>query len=238
MIEAPKKTILIAGATGTIGSAIVRVLADEGHTLLLTGRNAGKLLDLANETGIDHARLFELDLTRKDEIDKVLGEITSQSGVPDVLINASGIGILKPIESLTEEDLRLSLEVNLIAPFNLLKAVIPGMKERKTGLIIHLPGVLGKAPMAGAMAYAASKYGLNGMMKSLREELKRTQIKITQLYVGGVDTHFWDSIDLKVQREKFLTAAEIARTIKFLLDQPAEGVVSEMVIQPMNHQVI
>lgn len=238
MIENPRKIILIAGATGTIGSAIVRELSDEGHTLLLTGRDAGKLLDLANESGIDHARLFELDITRKGEIDKVLGEIIGKFGVPDVLINASGIGILRPIETLTEEDLRYSLEVNLIGPFNLLKAIIPGMKERKTGLIIHLPGVLGKAPMAGAMAYAASKYGLNGMMKSLREELKRTQVKITQLYVGGVDTHFWDSIDLKVQREKFLTAAEIARTIKFLLDQPAEGVVSEMVIQPMNHQVI
>lgn len=101
-----------------------------------------------------------------------------------------------------------------------------------------MPGVLGKTPMAGAMAYAASKYGLNGMIMSLREELKRTQVKIVQLFVGGVDSHFWDNIDLKVQREKFLTAFEIAKAVKFLLEQPAEGVISEMVIQPLNHQAI
>ena len=55
--------------------------------------------------------------------------------------------------------------------------------------------------MAGAMVYAASKYGLNGMMKSLREELKRTQVKITKLLVGGDDTHFRDNNDMKVHRE-------------------------------------
>ena len=76
------------------------------------------------------------------------------------------------------------------------------------------------------------------MMKSLREELKRTQVKITKLLVGGVDTHFRDNNDLKVHREKFLTAAKIASTIKLLPDKPAVGVVSEMVIHPMNHQVI
>ena len=92
--------------------------------------------------------------------------------------------------------------------------------------------------MAGAIVYAASKYGLNGMMKSLREEFKRTQVKITKLLVGGVDTHFRDNNDLKVHREKFLTATEIASTIKLLPDQSAERVVSEMVIHPMNHQVI
>lgn len=103
------------------------------------------------------------------------------------------------------------------------------MKERITGLIIHLPGILGRAHMAGAMAYAASKYGLNGMMKSLCEELKRTQLSISQLFVGGFDTHLPDNIDLKMQREKLLTAVEVARTIK---------VASELVIQPMNHPVI
>ena len=92
--------------------------------------------------------------------------------------------------------------------------------------------------MSGAAAYAASKYGLNGMLKSLREELKRTQVRITNLYLGGVDTPFWDTIDLRVQREKFIVAKEAARSIWFLCQQPSSGVVSEMVIQPFNHQAI
>lgn len=232
------QTILITGATGTIGSAMVQLLSEENHTLILTGRNAGKLLEIANEYGIDRANLFEMDITSDQQVTAAISNIILKFGVPDVLINATGIGVLKPIESLSIHDFNQVLDVNLTGAFRLLKAVVPAMKERKTGLIIHLPGVLGKTPMAGAMAYAASKYGLNGMIKSLREELKRTQVKIVQLFVGGVDSHFWDNIDLKVQREKFLTAFEIAKAVKFLLEQPAEGVISEMVIQPLNHQAI
>ena len=112
------------------------------------------------------------------------------------------------------------------------------MKAAKKGLIINIPGVLGKTPMAGAAAYAASKYGLNGMLKSLREELRRTQIRITNLYLGGVDTPFWDEIDLRVQREKFIMAKDAARSLWYLCQQPSSGVVSEMVIQPFNHQAI
>lgn len=232
------QTILITGATGTIGSAMVQLLSEENHTLILTGRNAGKLLEIANEYGIDRANLFEMDITSDKQVAAAISNIILKFGVPDVLINATGIGVLKPIESLSIHDFNQVLDVNLTGAYRLLKAVVPAMKERKTGLIIHLPGVLGKTPMAGAMAYAASKYGLNGMIKSLREELKRTQVKIVQLFVGGVDSHFWDNIDLKVQREKFLTAFEIAKAVKFLLEQPAEGVISEMVIQPLNHQAI
>lgn len=232
------QTILITGATGTIGSAMVQLLSEENHTLILTGRNAGKLLEIANEYGIDRANLFEMDITSDKQVAAAISNIILKFGVPDVLINATGIGVLKPIESLSIHDFNQVLDVNLTGAFRLLKAVVPAMKELKTGLIIHLPGVLGKTPMAGAMAYAASKYGLNGMIKSLREELKRTQVKIVQLFVGGVDSHFWDNIDLKVQREKFLTAFEIAKAVKFLLEQPAEGVISEMVIQPLNHQAI
>jgi len=97
---------------------------------------------------------------------------------------------------------------------------------------------LGKTPMAGASAYAASKYGLNGMLKSLREELKRTEIRITNIYMGGVDSPFWDNIDLKVQRDKMIAVKEAAKTIWFLCQQPSSAVVSEMVIQPFNHQAI
>jgi NADP-dependent 3-hydroxy acid dehydrogenase YdfG len=112
------------------------------------------------------------------------------------------------------------------------------MKESKRGLIINIPGVLGKVPMAGAAAYAASKYGLTGMMQSIREELKRTDIRITQLYLGGVDSPFWDTIDLRVQRDRMIVADEAAKAIWFLCQQPRSGVVSEMVLQPFNHQAI
>jgi NADP-dependent 3-hydroxy acid dehydrogenase YdfG len=92
--------------------------------------------------------------------------------------------------------------------------------------------------MAGAAAYCASKYGLVGMMQSIREEIKRTEIRVTNIFLGGVDSSFWDTIDLRVQRDKMIQAEEAARAIWFLCQQPASGVVSEMVLQPFNHQAI
>ena len=112
------------------------------------------------------------------------------------------------------------------------------MKEQKKGLIINIPGVLGKTPMAGASAYSASKYGLNGLIKSVREELKRTNVRMTNIYLGGVDSPFWDDIDMRVNRDKFITAKEAAKAVWFLCQQPLSGVVSEMVVQPFNHQAI
>ena len=156
----------------------------------------------------------------------------------DIVVNAAGTGIIKPVEALSAADFLHTLQINLVGTFHLVKAVLPGMKEQKKGLIINIPGVLGKVPMAGAAAYSASKYGLVGMMQSIREELKRTEIRITNLFLGGVDSPFWDTIDLRVQKDKMILADEAAKAIWFLCQQPVSGVVSEMVLQPFNHQAI
>ncbi len=232
------KTVLIAGATGGIGRATAHLLASSGAHLFLLGRNQAALEALGTELRVSANHLFVTDITQAHDVESAAARIHAEIGHLDVLVNAVGIGIIKPLESLTSDDFMRSLNVNLVGAFNLLKAFLPPMKEQKKGLIINLPGVLGKTPMAGAAAYSASKYGLNGMLKSVREELKRTDIRITNIFLGGTDTPFWDTIDLRVQRDKFVTAQEAARAIWFLCQQPSSGVVSEMVLQPFNHQAI
>lgn len=232
------KKVLIAGATGTIGAKTTRLLHSSGADVFIAGRNAELLHQLATELQLPQSRVFHFDVTDPLQIQQAAEQIHETSGALDILINTTGIGIIKPFESLSFDDLKKSIDVNLYGTFHLLRAFLPPMKEQKKGLIINIPGILGKTPMAGAMAYSASKYGLNGMMKSLREELKRTDIRITQFFLGGVDTRFWDTIDLRVQREKMIMAEEAAKAIWFLCQQPTSGVVSEMVIQPFNHQVI
>jgi len=228
------KNILVVGASGSIGKETAKLLAGSGAKVFICGRNSERIQETAHEAGIPLTQSFIVDITKPDDIAAMAAELPTL----DALINTAGIGIIKPFESLTHQDLQQSMEVNLFGTFHLLKAFLPAMKEQKKGLIIHLPGVLGKTPMAGATAYAASKYALNGMMKSLREELKRTDIRITQVFLGGVDSRFWDNIDLRVQRDKMIIAEEAAKAIWFLCQQPSSGVVSEMVIQPFNHQVI
>lgn len=232
------KKIVIAGATGGIGSQLSKLLHQSGAELFLTGRSHEKLAAIAASMGIPSTHIFAADIADPAAVQGMSEAAFSALGTPDILINAAGIGIIKPIDQLSIEDFTQSLQTNLIGSFLLVKAFLPGMKEVKKGLIINIPGVLGKVPMAGAAAYSASKYGIVGMMQSIREELKRTEIRITNLFLGGVDSPFWDSIDLKVQKDKMIREEEAARAIWFLCQQPSGGVVSEMVLQPFNHQAI
>lgn len=232
------KNVLLIGATGGIGSKTAKLLAAGGANVFLTGRNETKLQQVSNDCGVHDERTFVLDISQLTEVEALKEKYFQQLKSIDILVNAAGIGIIKTMDTLDETDFLRSLNYNLYAPFLLIKAFLPAMKEVKKGLIINIPGVLGKVPMAGAAAYSASKYGLVGMMQSIREELKRTDIRITNLFLGGVDSPFWDTIDLKVQKDKMVQAEEAAKAIWFLCQQPDSGVVSEMVLQPFNHQAI
>lgn len=233
-----QKHVLVAGATGGIGAATARLLSQSGAIVYLAGRNTARLEELAETLTIPASRVFHLDLTDATTVDALSQGVHAQVPQLDILVNATGIGIIKPLDALTPEDFRKSLQVNLEGAFLLVRAFLPPMKKAGKGLIINIPGVLGKVPMAGAAAYSASKYGLVGMMQSIREELKRTEVRITNVFMGGVDSPFWDNIDLRVQKEKMIRAEEAAKAIWFLCQQPASGVVSEMVVQPFNHQAI
>lgn len=232
------KNVLLIGATGGIGSRTAKLLAGSGANLFLAGRNADKLQQVATECNVPADRIFALDISQPAEVAILKEKYFQQLATIDILVNAAGIGIIKSMDTLDESEFLKTLHFNLYAPFLLVKAFLPAMKEVKKGLIINIPGILGKVPMAGAAAYSASKYGLVGMMQSIREELKRTDIRITNLFLGGVDSPFWDNIDLKVQREKMVQSEEAAKAIWFLCQQPDSGVVSEMVLQPFNHQAI
>lgn len=232
------KQILLTGATGGIGLHTARLLKQSGARLFISGRDQEKLQAIARELILEEGSYAAADLTNEADVKHLIEQYFAYNSGIDALINASGIGIIKPIDQLEEADFLQTIHINLVAPFRLIKAVLPRMKEQKKGLIVHIPGVLGKVPMAGAAAYAAAKYGLVGMLQSIREEIKRTDIRITNLILGGVDSPFWDSIDLRVQRDKMIRAEEAAKAIWFLCQQPDSGVISEMVLQPFNHQAI
>jgi short-subunit dehydrogenase len=232
------KNVLLIGATGGIGSRAAKLLAGSGANLFITGRNEAKLQEVATACNLGEAKYMALDISDVAAVAVLKEKYFQQYPSIDILVNAAGIGIIKSMDTLDEAEFMKTLHYNLYAPFLLMKAFLPAMKEVKKGLIINIPGILGKVPMAGAAAYSASKFGLVGMMQSIREELKRTDIRITNLFLGGVDSPFWDNIDLKVQRDKMVQSDEAAKAIWFLCQQPRSGVVSEMVLQPFNHQAI
>jgi len=236
MEQLKNKNILLLGATGGIGANLIKLLTNSGANVWMAGRQLDKLQALSQENQIPSERILQVDLADAHAV-----QLFTQKIAPiafDIFINAAGIGIIKPIDQLQLSEMQSSLQVNVLSIFDIVKSILPKMIEVKKGLIINIPGILGKTPMSGAAAYCASKYALVGMMQSIREELKRTEIRITQVYLGGVDSPFWDTINLRVQREKMIQAEEAAKSIWFLCQQPTSGVVSEMVLQPFNHQVI
>jgi len=232
------KKIVVAGATGGIGRQLVKMLHQSGAEVFVTGRNQSKLDALVSELGLRSSHALAVDVSDEIAMQQLGAKVAAEMGTPDILVNLAGVGIIKSMDNLTLAEFNQSLQTNLVGAFLFVKTFLPSMKESKKGLIVNVPGVLGKVPMAGAAAYSASKYGIVGMMQSIREELKRTEIRITNLFLGGVDSPFWDTIDLKVQKDKMIREEEAARSIWFLCQQPASGVVSEMVLQPFNHQAI
>jgi len=238
MEKLTNKKVVVAGATGGIGKQLVKLLQQSGAEVFVTGRSAEKLTELVSEMGLRPSHFLVADVSNNADMEAFGAKVLAEMGTPDILINLAGIGIIKSMDNLTAEEFSRSLNTNLLGAFLFVKTFLPSMKEAKKGLIVNVPGVLGKVPMAGAAAYSASKYGIVGMMQSIREELKRTEIRITNLFLGGVDSPFWDTIDLKVQKDKMIREEEAARSIWFLCQQPASGVVSEMVLQPFNHQAI
>lgn len=232
------KQVIIVGATGSIGAHAAKLINGSGAIVYITGRDIEKLNKLSSQLYIPEERVFVMDIADENSVNHTIGQILTLTPNIDILVNAAGIGIIKPMDTISTEDFTRTLQINLFGSFYLAKAILPAMKLVKKGLIINIPGVLGKVPMAGAAAYSASKYGLVGMMQSIREELKRTEIRITNLFLGGVDSAFWDNIDLRVQRDKMIQSEEAAKAIWFLCQQPLSGVVSEMVLQPFNHQAI
>lgn len=238
------KTVVITGATGGIGSATALQLAQAGARLLLSGRNEARLQSLASQIEYatsTEAALFRADLTDPAQSTQLIEAAQTTFGdAPDIVINAAGVGAIRAIDSLTPDDFQTLISTNLLAAMYLSQATVRVMAPKKNGHILHIVGILGKAPMANATAYCASKYGLSGFLAALRAEVsRRHNIKITGLYLGGVDTPFYDNpaIEMKVQRDKMLSADDAANAIIYTLSQPAHLVLGELTLQPESHQL-
>jgi short-subunit dehydrogenase len=236
------KSVLLTGATGGIGQAVALPLAQAGARLTLSGRSAAKLEALAQQledaTG-RRPQTVSADLSRAPQVEKLVEASAGEDGL-DIVINAAGVGLVKPLESTTPEEMTVTLAANLYGAMLLSQAAVTVMAPKKSGHILHVVGILGKAPMAQASVYCASKYGLTGFLQALRAEVsRRHSIKVTGLYLGGVDTPFYDNpaIEMKVQREKMLSASDAAEAILYALTQPAHLVLGELTLQPESHQL-
>ena len=236
------KVVVVVGATGGIGSALVPKLAESGAKLVLVARDADRLDELVRSLEDDYATDYEIeaisiptDITQYAQVELMVQKAIAQFGQIDVLINAAGAGVMKQFLRIEPQELDQMLDLNLKGNFYTSQAVANVMKDRKIGHICNVIGILGKHPMAMAAAYCASKFGVVGFSKSMADELRRFGIKVTLFYFGGIDSPFWDNVSLKVDRSKMLTTETAANAIMFALSADPQAVPMEINIQPESH---
>lgn len=226
--------MVVVGATGGIGTAIARKLAAAGAQLVLAARDRQKLDRLAAELP-GRVLSVSADITDPQQVSDLMQKASAEFGQIDALVNAAGAGILKQWNRLTPADLEAMLDVNLKGCFYTTQAAAEVMKERRSGQICTVVGILGKHSMPMASVYCASKFGLVGLSKCMAEELRRYNIKLTLFYFGGVNTPFWDNVSLKVDRNKMLSADTAAEAIFYALSAEPQAVPMEINIQPDSH---
>ncbi|MEG5064550.1 SDR family oxidoreductase [Microcoleus sp. B3-A4] len=229
------KVVVVVGATGGIGSAVARKLADAGARLVLAARDSSKLDALASELPATEVLCVPTDITDLSQVETLMHKAAAHFGQIDALVNAAGAGILKQWNKLEPADLDAMLDLNLKGSFYTSQAAANVMKERKSGHICNVIGILGKHSMAMGTAYCASKFGVVGFSKCMADELRRYGIKFTLFYFGGVDSPFWDNVSLKVDRSKMLTTDTAANAIMFALSADPQAVPMEINIQPESH---
>ena len=172
--------VLLTGATGGLGEAIARALAERGAHLVLTGRRADALEALAREVG---GEAIPCDLADRAAVD----DLIAAAGTLDVLVANAGLPGSGTLPRLEPAEIDKVLEVNLRAPIMLARMLVPGMIERERGQLVFVASFAGKVPSAGESSiYTATKFGLRGFAHVLRAQLKRKRVGVSLVTPGPV----------------------------------------------------
>ena len=233
--ELAGKVALVTGGGRGLGEAICRVLAEAGATVVMADFRAELIARVAKEIEESGGRAIpkRLDITddgaTADAIDSIVGDL----GTIDFLINNAGTDLTVSIEEMPVEEWDRIMAVNLRGPFVLSKRVLPVMRKAGRGHIVNVASTASKRAWANASAYHASKWGLLGFSHALHVEARQSNVKVTAVVCGGMRTPFlldrFPDIDVNTLQDP----RNVADTIRYVLSQPAETVIPEVMVLPM-----
>ena len=173
--------VLLTGASGGLGGAIAAALSAEGAHVILSGRRAEALEELA--AGLGGATEVQVaDLTGADGA----AALAAAAGTVDVLVANAGLPASGPLDDFTPEQIDRALDVNLRAPMQLTRALLPGMIERGRGHVVLMSSLSGKTGSVGSSVYSATKFGLRGFAAGLREDLHGSGVGVTVVFPSFV----------------------------------------------------
>ncbi|MBZ9628377.1 SDR family oxidoreductase [Psychroflexus sp. CAK1W] len=210
------KSILITGCSTGFGFDAAKYLAEQGHKVYATMRDtstknaeaAKELSDFAKSENL-HLSVVDLDVTSDQSVDEAMKHIDDC----DVLINNAGRGFGGPIEAFSSKECMAQLDLNVIGNVRLLKAVLPIMRAKKSGLVIQLSSIAGRLAVPGFGIYHASKWAVEGMSEALRYELGPLGIDVAIVQPGPFSTNFFPGV---IYPEDTATATAYEHVTTFL----------------------
>lgn len=235
MTSLKEKVVLVTGAGQGLGAAICKTLAADGAVIALADIKPDGLKRTTQEitdNGCD-AQSYVMDVSDIESVERVIDNVIKNCGRLDYVINNAGIDYTKPVEEMTYDEWDRVMNVNLRGPFLVSKAAFPHLKKNGSGHIVNIVSTAAKRAWENASAYHASKWGLLGFSHALHTEARKENIKVTALIAGGMKTPFilerFPDTDPNVLQDP----KNVADTVKYVLTQPAETVIPEVMVLPM-----
>ena len=227
------RTALVTGGSRGIGFATARALVRAGVRVALVARGAAELQARAKELG-EGTVAFAADVSIASEVERTVQGLRSAFGdVPELLINNAGIFNPKPLHVLTGEEFERTMRINLIAPFFVLRALLPAWREQRRGHAITIGSIADRTIFSDNGAYSASKFGARAMHEVLRAETRGSGVRTTLISPSATDTPIWDTVSLPPDsrfpsRDKMLAADAVADAVVWAATRPPNVNVDEL----------
>ncbi|TDL66731.1 SDR family oxidoreductase [Rhodococcus qingshengii] len=214
------KTIIVTGAGSGLGKELALLFSQHGYHVLLTGRTLDKLTavktEIEQEGGV--ADSVVLDLQNETDIFSKIQEISKSHKIVG-LVNNAGIGYFGPFVNIPVNEISEMLNTNVLGTILITKAVLPLLQEQGEGLLMNIISTAGLRGKVNEAVYAASKFAVRGFTESLQKEYEKSMIKIKAIYMGGMDTPFWEGSKHITDTSRFRSPKEVAELIMDQFDQ-------------------
>ena len=241
------KVAIITGASSGIGFATALALSKAGAKVAIGARRVDKLEALAKKISDDGGEVFyqKLDVTQKLECDNFAKAVLEKWGSIDILVNNAGLMPLSFFKSLKIDEWDRMIDVNIKGVLFCTAAVIPYLKEKKSGHIVNISSVAGRVVFPSGSVYCATKHAVRAIAEGLRMEMSEHNIRSTVLSPGAVDTELPNSVTDSDTAEGIkgfyddvaIPADSFARAVAFAISQPEDVGINEIVFRPTRQEV-
>ena len=241
------KVVIITGASSGMGEAAAKHLSGLGATVVLGARRGDRIEKLAKEIHANggNALAVTVDVTQREQVKGLVEKAVGQFGRVDVILNNAGIMPLSTMDSLHVDEWDKMIDVNIKGVLNGIAAVLPYMKEQKSGQIINTSSVAGHKVFNGSAVYSATKYAVRALTEGLRMEVKAYNIRTTIVCPGAVKTELLEHItdaDVRQANEDYVGAVGIspdsfARVVAFAISQPEDVDINEIIFRPTSQEL-